>query len=228
MHIELRGVSVNFDVIPALSNINCILPEGQTTLMIGVTGAGKTTFLRLLYADLLPAQGSVFLNGQNTAIMKRSQKHALRRKIGIIFQDCKLLSGMTVYENVMMPLIVTEYSKKEIDNRCLEVLADIGISHLRDKLSHQLSGGEKHLAALARAIVHKPEFVIADEPTGNLDAESTVVVASALQKQAEKGTTVIISTHSNELIACFPKSARLELQNGKIKKSISFASKTIQ
>ncbi len=228
MHIELRGVSVNFDVIPALSNINCILPEGQTTLMIGVTGAGKTTFLRLLYADLLPAQGSVFLNGQNTSIMKRGQKHALRRKIGIIFQDCKLLSGMTVYENVMMPLVVTEFSKKEIDNRCLEVLADIGISHLRDKFSHQLSGGEKHLAALARAIVHKPEFVIADEPTGNLDAESTVVVAAALQKQAEKGTTVIISTHSNELIACFPKAARLELQNGKIKKSISFASKTIQ
>ncbi|MBK9248375.1 MAG: ATP-binding cassette domain-containing protein [Ignavibacteria bacterium] len=228
MHIELRGVSVKFDVIPALSNINCILPEGQTTLMIGVTGSGKTTFLRLLFADLLPASGSVFLNGQNTSIMKRSQKHELRRKIGIIFQDCKLLNGMTVFENVMTPLVVTEYSTKEMDNRCLEVLADIGISHLRNKYSHELSGGEKHLVALARAIVHKPDFVIADEPTGNLDAESTIVVAEALQKQAEKGTTVIISTHSSELISCFPKAARIEIHNGKIIKSLSFASKTIQ
>ncbi len=227
MHIDFRGVSVQFDVIPALSNITGVLPDGQTTLLVGATGAGKTTLLRLLFADIFPSSGSVFLNGQNTAIMKHHQKRALLRKTGIVFQDCKLLPHSTVYENVLYPLIVNEFPKNEIDQICLEVLLNTGISHLRDKYPHQLSGGEKHLVALARAIIHNPEFLIADEPTGNLDSDSTIAVAKIIQQQTEKGVTVIVSTHSTDLIACFPKAARLEMFEGKITKVIPATSKTI-
>lgn len=227
MHIDFRGVSVQFDVIPALSNITGVLPDGQTTLLVGATGAGKTTLLRLLYADIIPSQGSIFLNGQNTAIMKPLQKRTLLQKTGIVFQDCKLLAHNTVYENVLYPLIINNYSNKNIDQLCLETLVDVGISHLRDKFPHQLSGGEKHLVALARAVVHNPEFLIADEPTGNLDADSTSAVAKTLQKQADKGVTIVISTHSNELISCFPKAARLEMTEGKITRVVSATSKTI-
>jgi len=227
MHIDFRGVSVQFDVIPALSNITGVLPDGQTTLLVGATGAGKTTLLRLFYADIVPSNGSIFLNGQNTAIMKAQQKRALLQKTGIVFQDCKLLAHNTVYENVLYPLIINKYSSKNIDLMCLETLVDIGISHLRDKYPHQLSGGEKHLVALARAVIHKPEFLIADEPTGNLDAESTLSVAKILQQQSEKGVTVVISTHSSELISCFPKAGRLEMSEGKITKVITATSKTI-
>jgi cell division transport system ATP-binding protein len=227
MHIDIRGVSVQFDVIPALSNLNVVMPDGQTTLLVGATGAGKTTFLRLLFADILPTNGSVFLNGQNTSIMKQHQKRELLRKIGVVFQDCKLLMNSTVYENVLYPLVVNNFPKNDIDQICLETLVDTGISHLRDKYPHQLSGGEKHLVALARAIIHNPEFLIADEPTGNLDSNSTVMVAQILQQQIEKGVTVVISTHSNDLISCFPKSARLEISEGKITKVIPASSKTI-
>ncbi|MBI3258085.1 MAG: ATP-binding cassette domain-containing protein [Ignavibacteriae bacterium] len=227
MHIDFRGVSVQFDVIPALSNITAVLPDGQTTLLVGPTGAGKTTLLRLLFADIFPHTGSVFLNGQNTAIMKPHQKRSFLQKTGIVFQDCKLLPHSTVYENVLYPLIINEFPKNEIDHKCLEILLDTGISHLRDKYPHQLSGGEKHLVALSRAIIHKPEFLIADEPTGNLDADSTLEVATVLQNQINKGVTVVISTHSSELIACFPKATRLEMSEGKITKVIPPITKTI-
>ncbi len=216
MHFDLRSVSVHFDRIPALNTISCSLTNPSVTVITGPSGAGKTTLLRLLYADIAPDKGSIFINGQNSAVMNAKQRRALRRNIGIIFQDSILIETCTVVENIQYPLILNGYSIADRNRMSLSILASLGISHLRDKFPRQLSGGEKHLVALARAIVHKPQLVIADEPTGNLDEKNSIIVASALKSLADEGVSIILSTHSAALLSYFTFAEKIYLSNGKV------------
>lgn len=216
MHFDLRSISVYFDRIPALNNISCSLTNPSVTIITGPSGAGKTTLLRLLYADIPPDKGSIFINGQNSAVMSVKQRRALRRNMGIVFQDSILIETCTAVENIQYPLILNGYSVSDRNLMSLSVLSSLGISHLRDKFPRQLSGGEKHLVALARAIVHKPQLIIADEPTANLDEKTSVIVASALKVLADEGITIILSTHSTEMLSYFSYAEKIYLSDGKV------------
>lgn len=173
-------------------------------LCTGPTGAGKTTLLRLLYADLLPTRGSVEIDGIATASMTSQQRRAMRLRQGIVQQNCLLVSDYTVFENVLMPYAVRGVSRDEAHRACLDLLADLNISYVRNKFPHQLSGGERHLVALARALSSKPEVLIADEPTGTLDEATSTQVARLLQTRNSEGMTMVISTHSHRFLEAFP------------------------
>lgn len=216
MHFDLKNVTVQFDAIPALSGVSYIIPEGSALLLTGPTGAGKTTLLKLLYADVLPTQGEVYISGQKTATLTKKRLAETRRKMGIMFQDAKLMPSLTVYENVMCPLMIDGFARRDANKRCLEVLADIGVSYVRDKFPHQLSGGERHLVGLARAVIHQPECIIADEPTGNVDAETADTIANVLKRENERGATIIIATHDPYLAGHFGETQRLVLYEGEI------------
>lgn len=216
MHFDLRSVSVNFDGIPALNNLSCSLANPSVTVITGPSGAGKTTLLRLLYADIRPDKGAVFINGQNSSVMTASQRRQLLRNMGIIFQESTLIESCTAVENIQYPLILNKIKAEERNRRVLTVMSALGISHLRDKLPRHLSGGEKHLIALARAVVHKPGVIIADEPTGNLDEKTAIVVASTLRALADEGVTIMLSTHSSELLSYFTYAEKIYLSEGRL------------
>ncbi|MBL7999100.1 MAG: ATP-binding cassette domain-containing protein, partial [Candidatus Kapabacteria bacterium] len=194
MNFTLESVTVQYDAIPALDGVDCTIDSGAAMLLTGATGAGKTTFLKLLYADVIPTDGTVSVDGNTTRTMKARQLRTLRTKLGIMFQDARLMPTLSVYENVMYPLMIAGWAKMDANKRCLEVLADIGISYIRDKYPKQLSGGEKHLANLARAVIHTPDCILADEPTGNVDAATADTIARVLRQENTRGATLVIAT----------------------------------
>ncbi len=216
MNFELRSASVLFDGLPALNNITCSLTNPSVTIITGPSGAGKTTLLRLLYADIMPAKGSVFINGQNSCVITAKQRRMLLREMGIVFQESSLIETSTILENIQYPLIINKAETKDVNRAVLSAMTLLGISHLRDKFPHQLSGGEKHIAALARAIVHKPKIMIADEPTGNLDEKSSLIIASTIRSLADEGMSIVLSTHSSEMLSYFSFAEKLYLTEGKL------------
>jgi cell division transport system ATP-binding protein len=205
-----------YDGIPALSNVSLTVSQGATIVLTGPTGAGKTTLLRLLYAELLPTSGLVLINGTPTSRLKPKQVRELRRTIGIVQQQGRLVDDYTVYENMLMPLAVHGMAKADASRQALEILADLNISYVRHKLPRQLSGGERHLVALARAMSVNPKLIIADEPTGTLDDSTSMSVASVLHRLVERGTSLVISTHSASFAAAFPSAQRLHLVEGSL------------
>lgn len=215
MHFELNDVSVSYAGVPALSGIS-IAHTGGTLVLTGASGAGKTTLLRLLMADILPTSGVVHVNGAATHKMRGKDVRAYRKRIGIVQQHCKLISVYTVYQNVMMPLALAGLSKTDANKRCLEQLADLGISYVRNKLPRQLSGGERQLAGIARALVTSPDVIIADEPTGTLDDVTTSAVIEVLRRKTSENTGLILSTHSALLANAFTDATHVRIHEGKV------------
>jgi len=212
--IQATNVSVFFDAVPALSEVSCVFDGAGIYVITGPTGAGKTSLLRLLYADLLPSTGEVLIDGMSTRSMRSKHIRVIRRGMGIVQQHGRLIADHTAYHNVMLPLAARGISKAEANKRCLEVLADLNVSYIRHKLGSQLSGGERHLVAIARALVTRPTVIIADEPTGTLDPATTQLVASVLRREADAGTMVIVSTHSATLLDALPTANRVVVEDG--------------
>lgn len=214
MGFIIDDVTLRHGDIPALQNVSCSIPGGSCTLLTGPTGSGKTTFLRLLYADLLPSSGRVVVDGIPTTSMKPPAVRALRRTIGIVQQGCRMVDDYTVHDNVLMALAIHGHGKADANRRCLEVLADLDVSYIRNKFPGQLSEGERHLAALARAIATRPAVLIADEPTGAMDRTTALAVSAGLRTLHEQGITLVLSTHGTALTETFPDARQLALSEG--------------
>ena len=187
----------------ALEDINFQAKPGEFVFLLGHSGAGKSTLLKLILREILPTEGKVFVNGNDIAALKKRKIPYIRRQMGIIFQDFRLIPSMTVYENVAFAMHVTNIAKKEIDERVPYMLE---LVHLEDKANSYpdyLSGGEQQRVAVARALVHAPKLVIADEPTGNIDPELSLEMMELLEEVSKTGITVLVVTHEHELVHRF-------------------------
>ena len=193
--IEMQHVSkVYKDSVIALSDINLTINNGEFVFLVGPSGAGKSTFIKLLLKEIEPTSGSIIVNDRKLSAMKRKHVPYYRRKIGIVFQDFRLLSGLTVYENVAFAMHVVGASSRDIRRRVPMVLGMVELSSKADSYPHQLSGGEQQRVAMARAIV------IADEPTGNLDPNTAWGIMDILLNINSSGTTVLMATHARTIV----------------------------
>lgn len=199
----------------ALEDINFQAKPGEFVFLLGHSGAGKSTLLKLILREILPTEGKVYVNGNDIAALKKRKIPYIRRQMGIIFQDFRLIPSMTVYENVAFAMHVTNIAKKEIDERVPYMLE---LVHLEDKANSYpdyLSGGEQQRVAVARALVHAPKLVIADEPTGNIDPELSLEMMELLEEVSKTGITVLVVTHEHELVHRFRQRV-VTLNHGRI------------
>ncbi len=186
--------------IPALDGVSMQIDKGEFVFITGKSGAGKSTLLRLVFRADLPSKGTVLVNNFNIARLQKESIPYLRRNIGVVFQDFKLLPQKTVFENIAFALEVTGTPKKEIAPRVMRLLQYIRLKDRRDAFPPRLSGGEQQRIAIARAIINNPPIVLADEPTGNLDPEISMDIMQLFQEINQRGTTVVIATHDVDLI----------------------------
>lgn len=184
----------------ALEDVNLEINQHEFVSIAGQSGAGKTTFLKLLIAEECPTEGKVIFDNQNVHLLKADQLPQLRRRMGMVFQDFRLLSDKNVYENIAFAMEVNGASNAEIEKDVPQVLALVGLAGKEKCFPFQLSGGEKQRVAIARALVHRPEIILADEPTGNLDLLNTWDIVRLMIKINELGTTVVLATHDREII----------------------------
>jgi len=199
----------------ALKDVDVIVPEGDFVFLVGPSGAGKSTLIKLLIRDELATRGEVVLDGQDVARLGRRQVPKMRRKIGIIFQDFKLLPSKTVYENVAFALEVTGTPRRKIRPAVDRVLALVGLTAQAKQTPSQLSGGEQQRTAIARALVHDPRLIIADEPTGNLDPLISWEIIQLLLRINELGVTVMMATHDADVVTALRKRV-VALEEGRI------------
>ena len=189
----------------ALRNITLRIEPKEFVSIVGSSGAGKTTLLKLLLREEEPSEGSIYLDGLEVTALHNGQMHAVRRRIGTIFQDYKLLSQRTAAENVAFAMEVAGKADAEIEEDVPQALELVGLGERMDNFPHQLSGGEKQRVAIARALINRPEVILADEPTGNLDPINTWEIIKLLQKINELGTIVVLATHDKEIINSIDK-----------------------
>jgi len=213
--IQLFHVFKSFGKIHALIDITFEIKKGDFAFVTGPSGAGKTTLLRLIYRDIRPDKGQILVNGINLLTIRESKIPYLRRSIGIVFQDFKLLKQRTVYENIAFTLRVTGTAKRDIKRKAWEALKLVGLTKKQDSLPSKLSGGEQQRVVMARAIVNKPSLILADEPTGNLDMDISMEIIDILKQINLNGTTVVIATHDRELIKKYPTKI-ISLESGRI------------
>lgn len=204
--IELKGVSKKYpNGTVALQNINLKIEKGEFAFVVGSSGSGKSTLIKMLLKEEDPSEGEVFVNGYEVSSMNRNQVPYLRRSLGIVFQDFRLLPNKTVYENVAFAMQITEALPKEIRRQVPMALALVGLSRKANVYPSQLSGGEQQRVAVARALVNNPSLLIADEPTGNLDPETSWEIMKLLSEVNHRGTTVIIATHEKNIVDAMKK-----------------------
>jgi cell division transport system ATP-binding protein len=199
--IQLHNVFMSYQRdATALNGVTLIIPKGDFVFLTGISGAGKSTLLRLLYAALKPTRGQVVVDGQNITRLTSAQIPHLRRSIGIVFQDFKLLPNRTVLENVAITLEVLGWGQKDIGKKVYHILKQMGLEHKMNTTPLRLSGGEQQRVALARALVNDPKILLADEPTGNLDDENKEQILNIFREANIRGTTVVVATHDRRLI----------------------------
>lgn len=199
----------------ALLNVGLEIKKGEFVFVVGPSGAGKSTFIKLLIREDLPTQGRVVVNGQDLATLRPRQIPLLRRTIGVVFQDFRLLPNKTVYDNVAFAMEVVESPRRDIRKRVPAVLDLVGLRQKARAFPAELSGGEQQRVALARAIVNNPALVIADEPTGNLDHETSMGILNLLLEINRMGTTVIMATHARNLVNAAKKRV-IALEKGRL------------
>ena len=198
--IIYQNVSKIYDGCVALEGVNTEIKPQEFVSIAGPSGSGKSTFLKLLIGEEKPTKGKVFLDKQNVHLIKDKDLPKLRRKIGMVFQDLRLLSDRTAYENVAFAMEVGGSTNKEIEQDVPQLLELVGLGSKVNQFPHQLSGGEKQRVAIARALIHRPSVILADEPTGNLDLLNSWDIIRLLLKINELGTTIVLATHDREII----------------------------
>lgn len=185
---------------PSLNGVNVKIDRGEFVFIVGPSGAGKSTFMKMLYREELPTSGTVFIDGKDTAALREHDVPYLRRNIGVIFQDFKLLPERSVFDNVAFALECTDVSRREILRRVPAALELVGLRHKTHSKAVELSGGEQQRVAVARAIVRNPVLVVADEPTGNLDPENSWAIMKLLADINQMGATVVVATHAKNIV----------------------------
>ncbi len=216
--IEFRNATKKYGERLVLDSVNFKIQGGDWVWLTGNSGAGKTTLVHALIGAVTLTYGEIFVDGYNVTKFNRLALQEYRRKLGIVFQDYKLLSKKTAYENVSFAMEVCGYTEKQIADRVPEVLEKVGLSAARHHFPHQLSGGEKQRVAIARALIHEPRLIIADEPTGNLDPETALGILNLFHKLHVEGATVIFATHNTALLERIRK-RRISIEDGRVVES---------
>lgn len=198
--VHLKEVSKRYGSIVALESIDLKIGKGEFVSLVGPSGAGKSTIIRLLIGEERPSTGRIFVAGRDITVLRPNELPFYRRKIGVVFQDFRLLPQKTVYENVSFALEVADVPTVEIARRVPKMLELVGMTARSDNFPNELSGGERQRVAIARAMVHSPKILIADEPTGNLDPENTREIIELLQRINAAGCIVVLATHNKEVV----------------------------
>ncbi len=199
----------------ALEDVNFTLKKGEFVFLTGASGAGKSTLLKLIYKEELPSKGQILIDSINTNLIPANKLYNLRREIGIIFQDFKLLLNWTIFDNVAIPLTIRGERRSVIDKRVLNALSLVGLLHRKNYIGSHISGGEQQRVAIARSIVGSPKIIIADEPTGNLDTELSIEILKIFERINANGVTILLATHDKNLIKMFPRRV-LQLHQGRL------------
>ena len=214
--IEFKGVSKIYNNnVKALSDVNVKIDTGEFVFLVGPSGSGKSTFIKMLLKEVEPTAGEVIVADKNLADINRKQVPYYRRKIGMVFQDFRLIPNLNVYENVAFAMRVVEASPREIRKRVPTVLSLVGLSHKYKMFPNELSGGEQQRVSLARAIVNNPSVLIADEPTGNLDPETAKEIMDLLNDINTAGTTIVMATHAKDIVDTMKKRV-IAIESGNI------------
>ncbi|WML54724.1 cell division ATP-binding protein FtsE [Neobacillus sp. PS3-12] len=214
--IEMQDVYKKYpNGVTAVNGINVRIEPGEFVYVVGPSGAGKSTFIKMMYREEVPTSGTISINGVNLAKLRNSKVPLFRRNIGVVFQDFKLLQTKTVYENVAFALEVIEATPKVIKKRVMEVLDLVNLKHKARMLPTELSGGEQQRVSIARSIVNSPKVVIADEPTGNLDPDTSWEIMNIFDEINTRGTTIVMATHNKEIVNTI-KHRVIAIEAGKI------------
>lgn len=214
--IEMKDVYKKYsNGVMAANGINVRIEKGEFVYVVGPSGAGKSTFIKMMYREERPSSGSIIVNGTNLSKLRNTRVPMFRRNLGVVFQDFKLLPRLTVYENVAFALEVIEETPKQIRRRVMEVLDLVGLKHKARMLPTELSGGEQQRISIARSIVNSPKVVIADEPTGNLDPETSWDIMRIFEEINDRGTTLVMATHNKDIVNNL-KHRVIAIENGQI------------
>tara|TARA_B100000989_G_scaffold237163_1_gene184079 strand:- start:3203 stop:3874 length:672 start_codon:yes stop_codon:yes gene_type:complete len=213
--VELKNVSLNYDHRSILIDANFKLIQQEFVYLIGPTGVGKSSFLKLLYRDVVAQSGEVMVNGYRLKNLQLKKIPELRRSMGIVFQDFQLLMDRTIFENVAFSLHVTGYPSPKITTKVNELLTLVGLSHRFKQMPQDLSGGEQQRVVIARALANEPRLLLADEPTGNLDPDASKEIMEILLNIHKKGTAILMVTHDHSLVKKYPSRTVL-LKDGKV------------
>lgn len=214
--IDLENVSKTYSAgAPAVNDINLHIEKGEFVFVVGNSGAGKSTLIKLLLKELEPTAGRIIINGKDLRKIKHRKIHLLRRDIGVVFQDFRLLKDRTVFENVAFAQRIIGRNKREIIRNVSTMLTIVGLTEKADAYPHELSGGEQQRVAIARALVNQPTILLADEPTGNLDPQNAWEIMMLLQEVNKMGTTVVVVTHNNDIVDIMQKRV-VTLEEGRV------------
>jgi cell division transport system ATP-binding protein len=221
--INLKGVDIYQQKHLVLSNVNLHIDKGDFVWLIGQTGSGKSSLLKVIYGDLVISTGSGFACGYDLNYIKTKDVPFLRRKLGIVFQDFQLLTDRSVEQNLQFVMRATGWTdKKLIADKALDVLEKVGLRSKLKKMPHELSGGEQQRVVIARALLNDPEIILADEPTGNLDPDTSEEIVLLLKQISLSGTAVLVATHDYHIIRTFP-SRIIKCENGKVLEDVKIA-----
>lgn len=214
--IEMQGVYKQYpNGVQAVNGIDVVIRQGEFVYVVGPSGAGKSTFIKMMYREEKPTKGDIMINGVNLSKLKEKKVPLLRRNIGVVFQDFKLLPNLSVFENIAFALEVTEENPKNIKRRVMEVLDLVKLKHKARFIPAELSGGEQQRVSIARSIINYPKVMIADEPTGNLDPETSWDIMNIFEEINDRGTTILMATHNREIVNTIRKRV-IAIEGGRI------------